>query len=154
MDRRVDLELPPAQLATLVAIAELGSFDAAARHLRVTPSAVSQRIRALESAAGQVLVARSTPCVATAAGEVLLRLARQTRLRHAEAREALGGGRSAPTELAVAVNADSLATWFRPVLAEAAGWDGVVLRLHVEDQAFSAGLLRAGDALAAVTSDP
>jgi LysR family transcriptional regulator (chromosome initiation inhibitor) len=148
------LELPPAQLATLVAIVELGSFDAAARHLHLSPSAVSQRIRALESAAGQVLVRRSAPCRPTSAGEALLRFARQTSLLRAEALEALGGLASARVEVSVAVNADSLATWFADVVAAAAHWDDVVLRLHVEDQAYSADLLRGGEALAAVTSDP
>ena len=45
----------PAQLEALVAIADQGSFEAAAQTLHVTASAVSQRIRALESMAGQVL---------------------------------------------------------------------------------------------------
>jgi LysR family transcriptional regulator (chromosome initiation inhibitor) len=54
----------------------------------------------------------------------------------------------------VAVNADSLATWFRDVLEEVGGREDVALRLVVEDQAYSAELLRRGDALAAVTSDP
>jgi LysR family transcriptional regulator (chromosome initiation inhibitor) len=36
------------QLAALAAVVELGSFDAAAERLHVTPSAVSQRIKALE----------------------------------------------------------------------------------------------------------
>jgi LysR family transcriptional regulator, chromosome initiation inhibitor len=54
----------------------------------------------------------------------------------------------------VAVNADSLATWFREVLAEAATWDSTAVYLHVEDQAYSQKLLRSGAALAAVTSDP
>jgi len=142
----------PAQLEALVAVADLGTFEAAARELHVTPSAVSQRIRALESAAGQVLVHRGTPCRATAAGETLVRLARQTGLLYDEARAALGEG--GPVVTAVAVNADSLATWFRDVLDEAAGWEGAALRLRVEDQAYSAGLLRSGEALAAVTSDP
>lgn len=143
----------PDQLAALVAIADHGTFDAAARHLHVTPSAVSQRIRALESAAGQVLVVRGTPCRPTAAGETLLRLARQTALLYDEARAELGeGGRR--VELPLAVNADSLATWFRDVVAEVATWADETLRLHVEDQAWSAGLLRGGDVLAAVTSDP
>jgi LysR family transcriptional regulator, chromosome initiation inhibitor len=148
------LELPPAQLAALVAIVDHGTFDAAARQLHLTPSAVSQRIRTLETTVGQVLVRRTVPCRPTAAGETLLRLARQTRLLHAEAVEALGGHSTARVELSVAVNADSLDTWFRDVVAEIASWDGIVLRLHVEDQAFSAGLLRGGDALGAVTSDP
>ncbi len=147
------MEIPAAQLATLLAIADNGTFEAAARALRLTPSAVSQRIRALEAATGQVLVQRTTPCRPTAAGEVVLRLARQHQLLSAEADLELGRA-AAATDLTLAVNADSLATWFRTVLAEVGTWDGVALRLHVEDQAFSADLLRRGEALAAVTSDP
>lgn len=143
----------PAQLEALVAILDHGTFDAAARALHVTPSAVSQRIRALESAAGQVLVRRTTPCRPTAAGEALVRLARQTRLLYDEARSALTPD-SGAIALPIAVNADSLASWFLDVLGAAAEWGDVALRLHVEDQAYSAGLLRRGDALAAVTSDP
>ena len=148
------MELQPAQLAALVAIADHGTFEAAARHLHVTPSAVSQRIRALESAVGQVVVRRSTPCEPTDAGRTLLRLARQTQLLYDEVRDALAHGHRDHVDLPVAVNADSLATWFRGVLGEVAGWSDVALRLHVEDQAWSADLLRGGDVLAAVTSDP
>jgi LysR family transcriptional regulator (chromosome initiation inhibitor) len=148
------MEPQPAQLAALVAIVEHGTFDAAARHLHVTPSAISQRVRALESAAGQVLVQRTTPCRPTAAGETLLRLARQTRLLYDEARDALDEGARERLALPVAVNADSLATWFRPVLAEVAAWPGAMLTLHVDDQAHTADLLRTGDVLAVVTSEP
>lgn len=147
------MDLPAGQLATLLAIAEHGTFEAAARALSITPSAVSQRVRALEAAVGQVVVQRTTPCRPTAAGEVLLRLARQYRLLGEETRLALDEA-GAPTGLAVAVNADSLATWFRRVVAEVAGWDAVALRIHVEDQAFSSDLLRRGEVLAAITSDP
>jgi len=143
----------PAQLEALVAIADVGSFEAAARTLHVTASAVSQRIRALESLAGQVLVSRTAPCRPTEAGAAYVRLGRQTRLLYDEARLAVDDTDHV-VGLAVAVNADSLATWFRDVLSSAAGWDGTALRLRVEDQAYSAGLLRSGDVLAAVTSDP
>ena len=147
----------PSHLEALVAIADNGTFDAAARALHVTPSAVSQRIRALESVVGQVVVQRSTPCRPTAAGEVLLRLARQTRLLQEEAAEALSDGHRLQADLPVAVNADSLATWFRGAMSEVARWSdqeqGLALRLHVEDQAHTADLLRRGDVLAAVTSD-
>lgn len=148
------MELQPAQLAALVAIADHGTFEAAARRLHVTPSAVSQRIRALESAVGQVVVRRTTPCEPTDAGRTLLRLARQTQLLYDEVRDALVQGHRDHLDLPLAVNADSLATWFRAVLGEVAGWSDVALRLHVEDQAWSADLLRGGDVLAAVTSDP
>src|SRR3954449_9259805 len=92
------------------ATAAHGTFDAGRRARHVTPSAVSQRIRALEREAGQVVVRRGTPCVPTDAGAALVRLGRQTRLLDEEARAVLEEqvGRAAVT---VAVNADSLATW-------------------------------------------
>ena len=151
------MDVNPGQLDALVAIADHGSFEAAARQLHVTPSAVSQRIRALEAAAGQVLIGRGTPCRPTPQGEWLVRLGRQTRFLYDEAALAL---KTATTvELHVAVNADLLAAWFRDVLAEVAGWEGTAwagtaIRLRVEDQAYSQDLLRRGDVLAAVTSDP
>lgn len=142
----------PTQLETLLAIAEEGSFEAAARSLHVTPSAVSQRVRALESAAGQVLVRRTSPAVITPAGAPLMRLGRQLRLLTAETAGALGS--DVVLDLAVAVNADSLATWFRPVLSTVAARPMTALRLLVEDESLSHDLLRRGEVLAAVTSEP
>ena len=66
----------PDQLATLEAIAETGTFEAAAARLGISPSAASQRIRALESALGRILVQRTTPCAMTDDGAVVLRYAR------------------------------------------------------------------------------
>lgn len=141
------------QLRALLAVIDTGTFEAAARALHITPSAVSQRIKALEQSMGQVVVRRSQPCQPTPAGEVLVRLARQQHLLEQEARAALDES-AATTELPVAVNADSLATWFRPILREVATWDGVVLRLYVEDEGHSHELLRAGTVLGAITSNP
>lgn len=145
------MRFDPAQLETLVAITEEGTFEAAARRLHVTPSAVSQRVRALEQAAGQVLVGRTTPATLTAAGVPLVRLGRQLRLLAAEAAATLGTGEV--VELAVAVNADSLATWLRPVLRATAATPDVALRLRIEDQGYSHDLLRRGEVLAAVTAE-
>ncbi|WP_323792270.1 ArgP/LysG family DNA-binding transcriptional regulator, partial [Nocardioides sp.] len=105
-----------------------------------------------------VLLRRSTPCTATDAGVVVVRLARQTALLYDDLRDVVGGvvgevGTRRSTDLRVAVNADSLATWFRGVLDEVAVWEGATLRLQVEDQAYSADLLRRGDVLGAVTSE-
>jgi LysR family transcriptional regulator (chromosome initiation inhibitor) len=146
------MRFDPVQLDTLIAIAEEGSFEAAARRLHVTPSAVSQRVRALEQSAGRVLVRRTSPTAVTPAGAPLMRLGRQLRLLAAEAVESLGD--DAVVDLAVAVNADSLATWFRPVLAAAAQVPSTALRLSVEDESLSHDLLRRGEVLAAVTSEP
>jgi LysR family transcriptional regulator (chromosome initiation inhibitor) len=146
------MHFDPGQLETLVAITEEGTFEAAARRLHLTPSAVSQRVRALEGAAGQVLVRRTTPATVTPAGEPLVRLGRQLRLLATEAAVSLGAGEV--VDLSVAVNADSLATWFRPVLGAVAQWRSTALRLHVEDQGYSHDLLRRGEVLAAVTDEP
>ena len=56
------MDLLHPQLAAFAAVLEEGSFEAAARRLCVTPSAVSQRIKALEDRLGQVLLVRQPPC--------------------------------------------------------------------------------------------
>lgn len=138
------------QLAALSAVIEFGSFDAAAEKLHVTPSAVSQRIKALEQRVGQVLVVREKPCRPTAAGVPLLRLAAQTALLEAEALAETAGGSVQRTRVAIAVNADSMATWFAAVLA---GLPDVLLDVRIEDQDHSARLLREGAAMGAVTTE-
>ena len=141
-------------LKALVAVVDEGTFEAAADLLRVTPSAVSQRIKALEASVGQVLVRRRLPCTATDAGALLLRMARQVQVLEAETSAALGSGQNIRAHLPIAINADSLATWFVPALHQAAGWEDSTIDLHVEDQGYSSQLLRDGDVMGAVTSDP
>ncbi|GAA1391300.1 LysR family transcriptional regulator ArgP [Luteococcus peritonei] len=138
-------------LRTLVAVIDEGSFEAAADELHVSASAVSQRIKAMESHLGRLVVRRTLPCTVTEAGEQLLRMARQVLLLEDETLAELTAPQAAGV-LRAAVNADSLATWFRPVLTEAAGWSDVTLRLEVEDQDHSSALLRRGDVMGVVTS--
>jgi LysR family transcriptional regulator (chromosome initiation inhibitor) len=138
------------QLAAFAAVIEHGSFDAAANRLHITPSAVSQRIKALEQRVGQVLVRREKPCVATPAGGPLLRLAAQTALLEAEALADMGGGSSELTRIAIAVNADSMATWFTDVLGRL---PEVLFDIRIEDQDHSARLLREGAVMGAVTTE-
>ena len=130
---------------------ELGSFDAAAERLHVTPSAVSQSITALEQRVGQVLVVREKPCTATQAGVPLLRLAAQTAMLESEALAEMGGDDTAQRpRIAVAVNADSMATWFTGVFAELTD---VLFDIRIEDQDHSARLLREGVVMGAVTTE-
>lgn len=138
------------QLAALAAVIELGSFDAAAEWLHVTPSAISQRIKALEQRVGQVLVVREKPCRATAAGVPLLRLAAQTALLESEALAATTGRWAQLVRIAVAVNADSMSTWFTAVLA---GLPDILFDIRIEDQDHSAQLLREGAVMGAVTTE-
>ena len=138
------------QLAALAAVIEYGSFDAAAEQLHVTPSAVSQRIKALEQRVGQVLVVREKPCRATAAGVPLLRLAAQTAMLESEALAETGGGSTESTRIAIAVNADSMSTWFTAVLGQL---PNVLFDVRTEDQDHSARLLREGAVMGAVTTE-
>jgi LysR family transcriptional regulator, chromosome initiation inhibitor len=138
------------QLTAFAAVVELGSFEAAAQRLHVTPSAISQRIKALEQRVGQVLVVRGKPSTATAAGIPLLRLSAQTAMLESEAMAELGGGAGAQTRIALAVNADSMATWFTAVLGRV---PDVLFDIRIEDQDHSARLLREGEVMGAVTTE-
>lgn len=147
----MDLDL--SQLRALSAVIAEGSLEAAAGVLHVTPSAVSQRLRALEAATGQVLLVRSRPARLTPPGRVVLRLAHQIELLTTDAAVELTSsatGQGTPV-VAIAVNADSLSTWVLPALAEVAA--DVCLDLRREDQARTAGLLREGVVVAAVTAE-
>ncbi|MFV8167180.1 LysR family transcriptional regulator ArgP [Mycobacterium sp. 134] len=144
------MQIDGQQLAAFAAVVELGSFDAAAQRLHVTPSAISQRIKALEQRVGQVLVVREKPCTATSAGVPLLRLAAQTALLESETLAEMGGGSAHRTRIALAVNADSMATWFTRVFAEAHEF---LFDIRIEDQDLSARLLREGVVMGAVTTE-
>ena len=137
------------QLAALSAVIESGTFDAAAERLFVTPSAISQRVKALETRVGQVLVVRGRPCRATTAATPLLRLAAQIEMLEDEAL-AESGGAAGQARVALAVNADSMATWFTSVLGRL---PGVLFDIRIEDQDHSARLLREGSVMGAVTTE-
>src|SRR3954465_2398903 len=117
------MELDLAQLRALSAAVSEGTFEAAARALHVTPSAISQRLRALEVATGRVLLVRSKPVQVTESGQALLRLARQIELltRDPVGERDAGQAGESPKTLPIAINADSLATWVLPALAPLAG---------------------------------
>ncbi|HET6735833.1 LysR family transcriptional regulator ArgP [Mycobacterium sp.] len=146
----VNVAIDGQQLAAYAAVIEQGSFDAAATRLHVTPSAISQRIKALEQRVGQVLVVREKPCTATDAGVPLLRLAAQTALLEAEALSEIGSGEGTLPRIALAVNADSMATWFTGVFD---ALDDVLFDIRIEDQDHSARLLREGVVMGAVTTE-
>ncbi len=142
------------QLRTLLVLVEEGTFDAAAGRLRVTASAISQRVKAMEQAAGQILVQRTNPVVATAAGDIVLRLARQVQVLEHDTETELARGihQGGRVSIALAVNADSLATWFLEALAVLTPTVDAVFDLVRDDQEHTTALLRSGTVMAAITS--
>ena len=142
-----------AQLAAFAAVLRTGSFEAAAQVLHVTPSAISQRVRQLEERLGQVLVQRTTPCVATPTGKALARFAEQVSLLEAEMLREVGAAEAgARVRLPIAVNADSLDSWFLDVCTAVLADSPVDFDLRVEDQDHSAALLREGSVMAAISA--
>ncbi|UQX04002.1 LysR family transcriptional regulator ArgP [Streptomyces sp. RerS4] len=148
-------DLPLDQVRTLLAVVDEGTFDAAAALLHVTPSAVSQRVKALEQRTGRVLLMRSKPVRPTESGQVVIRFARQLARLERDARAELGMSDDlGPVRLPLAVNADSLATWFLPALTRVPQESPVCFELHREDEGHTTALLREGQVMAAVTSSP
>lgn len=148
-------DLPLDHVRTLLAAVDEGTFDAAAAVLHITPSAVSQRVKALEQRTGRVLLMRSKPVRPTESGQVVVRFARQLARLERDARAALGiTGRDEPARLAIAVNADSLATWFLAALTDVPDDLHISFELHREDESRTTELLREGLVMAAVTSSP
>ncbi|MFE9879689.1 LysR family transcriptional regulator ArgP [Streptomyces sp. NPDC005784] len=148
-------ELPLDQVRTLLAVVDEGTFDAAATALHVTPSAVSQRVKSLEQRTGRVLLRRTKPVRATESGEIVVRFARRLARLERDAHAELGmSGSGEPTRLSIAVNADSLATWFLPALARVPPELRLCFELRREDEDHTAALLREGTVMAAVTSSP
>jgi LysR family transcriptional regulator, chromosome initiation inhibitor len=146
-------ELPLDQVRTLLVVADEGTFDAAAAVLHVTPSAVSQRVKALEQRTGSVLVTRTKPVRLTDSGQVVVRFARRLAALERDTRAELGmRDDGEPVRVPIAVNADSLATWFLPALTQVHAEPPICFELHREDQDHTTTLLREGTVMAAVTS--
>lgn len=144
-------------LEAVAAVVREGSFDKAAAALGVTPSAVSQRVKGLEERLGAVLLTRAQPCRPTAVGARLCAHVEQVRLLESDVvadLPKLTDAATGPTLIRVAVNADSVSTWFPAAAARFAEETGAMLDLVLEDEAHTADRLRTGDVLAAVTADP
>ena len=151
------MKIDNAQLAAFAAVLTEGNFDLAARKLNVTPSAISQRIKLLEDRIGQILIQRTIPCQATAAGRMLWRYAEEVALLESEVFSALGiekEPQSTKVRIPIVVNADSLDSWFALVL-ESVALDGtMVLDIRAEDQDHSLAMLREGNVMAGISTSP
>ena len=143
-------------LAAVAAVVREGSFDRAALTLGVTASAVSQRVRSLEERLGSVLVVRGQPCTATAAGTRICAHVERVRLLEGEMDlPALFGAADSkgPPTIRIAVNRESLGTWFVPAIAGFSTRAGALVDIVLDREEFTTDRLRSGEVLAAVTDD-
>jgi len=140
------------QLDALAAVIEHGSFGAAAKALSLTLAAVSLRIKSLEAALGQRLLVRGKQVRATPAGQALLGHVKQVRLMESDLMAGLPGGATGMQTLSVAVNADSLTSWFLPGVAGALQAHRLLLDVVVDDQDHTHDALKSGDVVGCVTT--
>lgn len=138
------------QLETFAVVVETRHFGRAAHVLNVTRGAVSQRIIALEGALGTPLLIREG-MIPTPAGEILLRHIQALELLEADTIQRIKPDEKGRARIAVAVNADSLATWFEPV-ACAIAKENFAVELIVDDQDHTLLVLRRGEAMGCIST--
>ena len=146
------MQIDPRRSQAFLAAIDGGSLEAAATQLNITPSAVSQRISALEQDVGMPLLVRSRPCRPTAPGMRLLQFLRRRALLEAEflAEQQADAG---PVRVPLAVNNDTLATWLLPVLAPVLVDEGLLVEFVLDNQGHTFSLLEQGLALACVSGE-
>lgn len=139
-------------LAVLDAVASHGSFDKAALALGITQSAVSQRIKALEDASGRLLIIRGQPAVPTGLGQRLIVHHRNVKLMEASLDIDLGNSVSMP-EIAIAIDADSLATWFPDTLSALLAPPRCQLDVRLADSDSALQMVRDGTVFGCVAAE-
>ncbi|HLD65771.1 MAG TPA: LysR family transcriptional regulator ArgP [Pseudomonas sp.] len=138
-------------LAALAAVVEQAGFERAAQALGLSQSAVSQRVKLLEARVGQPVLVRATPPVPTEVGRRLLNHVQQVRLLERDLHGQVPGlSEGLPERLRIALNADSLATWWAAAVGEFCATHRLLLELVVEDQEVGLKRMRAGDVAACV----
>ncbi len=141
-------------LLALLAVTEERGFERGAQLLGLSQSAISQRIKLLEARAGGPVLSRSTPPRPTELGRRLLNHAQQVRLLERDLKAQIPGldEEGLPERLRIALNADSLATWWGAVVGDFCVQHGLLLDLQVEDQDIGVRRMREGDVAACLCS--
>lgn len=147
------MNLDPRQTDAFKAVIDTGSFEKAAIQLRLTASAITQRVRALEVVVGAPLVIRTRPCRSTRIGQRVLQYLQRAALLQSDLANDLSLLESAPLAISVALNADSLGTWFFPALASILSGEKILLDVLVEDQDHTYPLLESGVAAGCVSTE-
>lgn len=148
----------PRQLEALQAVHAEGSFQGAARALQLTPAAITQRIKALEAAVGSRVLIRGKTLRLTPPGEAILTYQQRAHLLAEDLLRALNldgqtyTGRTRWRTARVAINADSMASWFLPGVATTLARHRLLLDVVIDDQDHTHEALRSGEVMGCVTT--
>ncbi|WP_309045898.1 LysR family transcriptional regulator ArgP [Marinobacter sediminicola] len=141
-------------LEALATVIETGGFERAGATLGLSQSAVSQRIRTLEIRIGQPVLLRSPVLRATPAGQQLLNHVQQVQLLERDLAKSLPTLSEPTARLRIALNADSLATWWADAIGQFCTREDLLLDMVVEDQDIALRRMREGDVAACLCSNP
>nr|WP_297399145.1 LysR family transcriptional regulator ArgP [uncultured Marinobacter sp.] len=141
-------------LEALATVIESGGFERAGLALGISQSAVSQRIRTLEIRLGQPVLVRSPVLMATPAGQRLLNHVQQVQLLERDLAKSIPVLSEPSARLRIALNADSLATWWAAAVGRFCAAEALLLDLVVEDQDIGLRRMREGDVAACLCSSP
>lgn len=141
-------------LHALATVVECGGFERAGDVMGLSQSAISQRIKALEIRLGQPVLVRHPALAPTPAGQRLLAHYQQVQLLERDLHDALPSLEKAAPRLRIALNADSVVTWWADAVADICQTEEVLLDLVIEDQEVGLKRLRDGDVAACLCATP
>jgi len=137
-------------LEALYTVQELQSFEEAAKKLHITQSAISQRIKNLEILYGQPLLNRTLPYRATSLGQQLIGHFTRICLLESELEKQLSAVNK--PSIAIALNRDSLETWFMDVIKKTDIFNQIALKVIADDQEKTLEYLKTGQVSACLST--
>lgn len=146
------MNVDPRRSSAFTAAIDTGSLELAASQLGISPSAVSQRISALEQDFGTPLLVRSRPCRPTVPGMRLLQYLRRSTLLETEFLAEMGID-AGPARVALAATNDTLATWLLPALAPILAAEELLAEFVLDNQGHTFSLLEEGRVVAGIAGN-
>lgn len=130
-------------IEALHAVIQWRHFESAANKLCITQSAVTQRIKTLEKYYGEPLLVRSSPPKPTPLGEQLIAHYKRVLILEDSLNTEHSNNKPKGT-LSIALNRDSLETWFLKNLQQIDIMDNITLNIIADDQEKTLAYLRQG----------
>ena len=139
-------------IEALAIVVQEGGFDKAAQYLRLTQSAVSQRIKQLEEQTGQIVIARTNPPKATPAGQQMIKHYAQVKRLEDDLFETMfSSDHNEYVTLAIGTNRDCLTTWLQAAVQEFLARKNVVLDFRAADQEQTHKLMKDGEVIGCIS---
>lgn len=140
-------------LEALAAVINENGFEKASKKLNITQSAVSQRIKQLEDLTGQILIIRKSPPRPTNYGKKLLKHFMLVEKLETELLNGIHENKEQEfLNIAIGLNADSLATWFIDSCSNFLETHKVTMDLRIDDQDETHIMLKNGEVLGCIGS--